>query len=332
MRVGLIGTGAVGRRAGRELVARAEVSELVVVGRSSRAVGRLAESLGPKALGRTVEQIDADSLAATGIGVAVVCTPDELQPDHVRAALGARAHVVSVADSSASVDAVLGADDYAREIGRTVVVGAAMSPGWTTLLAAHAAELFDGIDEIAAAVTGVAGPACHERRSQAVRTDTQEWRDGDWAECAARSAPELVWFPEPVGAVDCARGDTADGMLLHRRWPDVPQLVVKLGTTDGRPLPRGVRRWRRSPEPREPGAVRVAVSGRIDGQPATVVYGLSATPAAATGVLVALAAGSLAAGELAPGALPVGEALDPVLVLRAAAERGVRALVYDGGD
>lgn len=330
MRVGVIGTGLVGRRAARELVGLAEVETVVLLTGATKERGRLRESLGPKAEVGTSEGVDADGLAAASVDVVVVCGPDDEQPDLSRLALGAGCHVVTLADSIESIDTLFGLDDYAREVGRSVVVGANMSPGWSTVLAWHASALFDEIDEVSIAVTGSAGPACHERRSRASRTDTQEWRDGEWVECAARSAPELVWFPDPLGAVDCARGELSEAILLRRMLPDVPQIVVKMGRPSSHPLPQRVRRLRRSTAPQEAGGVRVAMSGRSEGQPSTVVYGLLSPPAASTAVLAAFAARATATA--APGVRGVAEILDPVTTLRAAADRGVRGLVYDGID
>lgn len=338
MRVGLIGTGVVGRRAARELVARAEVERLVILTGTSKERARLSDSLGPKVEASPAQDLDVEALSATGLDAVVLCTPDDVQPDGVRLALEAGCHVVSLADSVESIDAILGVDDYARDVGRAVVLGATLSPGWSTLLARHAAALFDEIDEISIAVTGTAGPACHDRRVRASRADTQEWRDGEWVECSGRSSPELVWFPDPLAAVECARGDLSEALLLRRVLPDVAQLVVKMGRPPARPIPDRVRRFRRSPAVQESGAVRVAVSGRADGQPATVVYGLLAAPAAATAVLAAIAATALDPAPAAESAAPepgvhgVAEVLDPVASLATATERGVRAFVYEGID
>ena len=330
MRVGVIGTGLVGRRAARELVGLPEVGSVVLLTGTTKERARLAESLGSKAAAGPSETVDADSLTASEVDTVVLCGLDEDQPDLARLALGVGCHVVSVADSVETVDTLFGMDDFAREVDRSVVVGANMSPGWSTVLAWHASTLLDEIDEVSIAVTGSAGPACHERRAKASRTDTQEWRDYEWVECAARSAPELVWFPDPLGAVDCARGDLSEAVLLRRLLPEVPQIAVKMGRPTAHPIPRRVRRLGRRPAPQEAGGVRVAVSGRTVGQSSTVVYGLLSPPAASTAVLAALA--TRAVHSAPAGVRGVAEVLDPVETLRAAAERGVRGLVYEGID
>ena len=129
------------------------------------------------------------------IDLVVLCSPEHRHVDEARAALARGCHVVSLADSAASVSELLSLSEFAREVDRTVVAGAAASPGLSTLLAMHGSTLFERIDEVAIAVTGTAGPACIERRSRANRTEMQEWRDGEWVDCGPRSAPELVFYP-----------------------------------------------------------------------------------------------------------------------------------------
>ena len=121
--------------------------------------------------------------------------------------------------------------------------------GWTADGYDWFAGTLDFGKEVSIAVAGSAGPACHERRAKASRTDTQEWRDDGWVECAARSAPELVWFPDPLGAVDCARGDLSEAVLLRRLLPEVPQIAVKMGRPTAHPIPQRVRRLGRRPAP-----------------------------------------------------------------------------------
>lgn len=336
MRVGVIGTGVVGRRVARELVDLAEVDAVVLLAARSKATLRLCDSLGTKvSLGAGASGATElpESLDAADVDVVILCTPDETQLDAARLVLSAGRNVVCTADATDTVQALLGLDEFARDVGRTVVVAAAMTPGWSAILARHAADVLDHVDEVAVAITGTAGAACVNRRTQAIRTDTQEWRDGAWVECAARSGPELVWFPDPLGAVDCARGDLSEGVVLHRMMPEVPVIVVKAGRPTGRPRPRWLRRLR----PEQPGtssgetgALRVAVSGRSDGQPTTIVYGLLGTSASSSAVLIAACVVEMA--DQAPGSVLSAEVIEPVRALSFARDRGVRCLVYDGID
>ena len=271
MRVGIVGTGEVGRRVAKLLATDESVSAVVLVSGLAKTRSRLRGALGPK-----IESTDdGQPLLDARLDVVVLCNPEEEQLAVTWQALAAGAHVISLADSVATVAGILGLEDFAREVGRSIVVGAGASPGLSTLLARHAADLFEEIDEVTIGVVGTGGPACVERRSRAVRTDTQEWRDDQWVDCAARSGSELIWFPDPLGGVDCARGDLSEALLLRRVLPSAPSISAKVGRPAGRP-----NRFRRDTGAgAEPGAVRVSVSGRIDGVPDTVVYGVAA-PAA----------------------------------------------------
>lgn len=332
LRIGVLGTGLVGRRLARELVELDVVGTVVLLSGHQKRMARLRDSLGPRAVVRSGEsRPDTDDLDLSDLDIVVLCTRDEDQPDQARRALTAGCHVVSTADAVASVELLLGLDEFARDVDRCVVVGATLSPGLSALLSCHAASLFDEVDEISVAVVGTGGPSCVERRTRAARTDTQEWRDGTWVECAARSGSELAWFPDPIGAVDCARGDLSEAILLRRVLPAVPQLVVKMGRPTARPVSRRMERFGRSAAQQEQGGVRVAVSGRIDGEPSTVVYGMVAPAADGSGVLAAIAAESVARTPHA-GAFGVAELVEPLTALQRASARGVRTMVFEGND
>lgn len=301
-----MGAGEVGRRVSRQLGGSDAVTALVVV--------------------------DSDGLDLVETDIVVLCGPDEVQFDQAQVALGRAAHVVSLADSTAAVSSMLALVDYATEVGRSVVVGAAASPGLSSLLAVHAAEIAGELDEVVVAVAGIGGPACSERRTRALRSETQEWRDGEWIDCDARSGSELVWFPEPLGAIDCVRGDLSDGLLLRRVLPSSPTISVRAQREIPAPTPS--RRFRRTPPP-EPGSVRVSVSGRRPDGPTTVVYAAVA-PAAESSAAVASAAVLELAARHGRGDPPLvggpAELLDARPALARIAQWGVRLMVFEGID
>lgn len=306
MRVAIVGAGEVGRRVSRQLGGADAVTSLVVV--------------------------DSDGLDLVDADIVVLCGPDEAQLEQARVALGRAAHVVASADSSASVDSMLALVDHAAEVGRSVVVGAAASPGLSSLLAVHAAAIAGDLEEVAVAVAGIGGPSCSERRTRALRSETQEWRDGEWVDCDARSGPELVWFPDPLGAVECVRGDLSDGILLRRVLPTVRTITVR--TQRDIPAPTPTRRFRRMPAP-EPGSVRVSVSGRRPEGPTTVVYAAVAPAAASSAAVASASVLELAAragrGEPSMVGGPA-ELLDARDALARLGEWGVRLMVFEGID
>lgn len=327
MRIGVLGLGVVGQQL-IALLANDSVSTPVVV---SGRVSRDRETLANLMLGQVPVLDVSDGWDRVDVDVIVLCSPDDRHVDEARAALAGGCHVVSLGDSGKTVTELLSLHDFAREVDRTVVVGASASPGAATMLAVHAAALFESVDEIDIAITGTAGPACIDRRAKANRTDSEEWRDGEWVECGPRSGPEIVFFPDPVGIIECARGDLSEAILLRRLAPEVDNISVKVAKEPLNQVPRSVRRGRKKQIEVEPGAQRVTVSGLVDGITSTVVYGLVASTRDITADLAQLSAWAVLADHR-PGAFAVAEVLEPRETLRTLADRGSKVLVYEDAD
>lgn len=150
----------------------------------------------------------------------------------VAAGLLARgSHVISTSGSLSDVRELLDLDDAARRAGVTLVVGAAAAPGLSGLLARYAAQRLSGCDELHVSVHGTAGPACAREHHEALAGWAIGWHDGEWIARPAGSGRELCWFPEPVGARDCYRGELADPLLLHRSFPDVGRISARQSAT-----------------------------------------------------------------------------------------------------
>ena len=79
--------------------------------------------------------------------------------------------------------------------GATLVVGAAVSPGLSGLLARHLAERLERCDELHVAVHGTAGPACAREHHQALAGWAVGWHDGEWIERAGRQRARAVLVP-----------------------------------------------------------------------------------------------------------------------------------------
>ncbi|MFZ8997063.1 MAG: hypothetical protein ACO3D0_01695 [Ilumatobacteraceae bacterium] len=134
-------------------------------------------------------------------------------------------HVVTAGDSLDDAVSLLDVD--LSGFGRSLVVGAAMSPGLSGLLARHLASRFDVVDEIHIAIHGTAGPACAREYHRALSGLSPAWRDGTWVDHVGGSGRELCWYPEPVGAKDSYRARIASPILLHRAFPDVERVTAR---------------------------------------------------------------------------------------------------------
>ena len=109
------------------------------------------------------------------------------------------------------------------------------------MLVRHATDLFDVVDEIQVARFGVAGPASVAAARRARSESPAEWRDGS-LQSDKRRGPQLVWFPEPVGARECEVVATGVDLLV-RANPDVARITARLGE----PPPRRLLPGRRDP-------------------------------------------------------------------------------------
>jgi hypothetical protein len=326
VRAVVVGLGAVGARAARQLASTSHVDQIVVVARHREQAEAAARSLGPAA--RAAEWEPA---AVAGADVVVLAGP----PPHrqlAEAALEAGASVVSVADSLDAVRGLLDLDAEARERGRSVVVGAGFSPGLSCLLAQHAASEFDAVEEVHVAKVGTGGPACARSHHQALGEDALDIRDGGPFRRRGGSGRELCWFPDPVGARDCYRGGLPEALLLAPAVPTATRITARVAAS------RRDRFTARLPMLRPPhaegmiGAVRIEVRGRRGKVRDTRVLGVIDRPAVAAGTVGAVAAVEAAAGRLSrPGAGGLAELVtDPLPLLRDLWERGVRAAVFEG--
>lgn len=339
-RVAVIGAGIVGARAARELLTpgadgMVSASAVSVVTRRPERVEQLSASFGAGVGLRLDDASSTVGLHRSDLGdaeVVVVAREARRQLDVVRVALEAGRDVVATTDDPDEVEAILGLHKTALERGRTVVVGAAMSPGLSCLLVRHASGLLDRVDEVHVARDGAAGPACARQRLRALRGSALEWRDGTWVRRGGFSGRELCWFPDPIGARDCYRADLAEPLVVVDAFPGVQRVSARLAASRwdriSAPLPVLVG----PPVEGRPGAVRVEVRGVRDGRREIVVYGVLDRPgvaAAATAAVLALHVGSAAVAPGCHGAAAIG---DPVPILRELARRGVRAAAFEGSS
>jgi hypothetical protein len=159
-----------------------------------------------------------------------------------------------------------------------------------------------------------------------------EWRDGNWHE-ERRSDPELVWFPDPIGARECE--PVAMGVrLLVRAFPGVRRVTVRLAEPLTRRLAWPSRRgldegW---------GSTRVEVWGWRGQARESMVYGVIDRTAVAAGTVLAMTAARLAGVAPGLGARDgpdggvhgLGALVEPVPFLAELARRGVKAAVFEG--
>lgn len=240
--------------------------------------------------------------------------------------------VVTVGDGLDDTRELMALDHDFAATGSTLVIGAALTPGLSGLLARRLADGLDTVDEIHVAVHGTAGPSCAREHHRSLSGRAVSWRDGDWHYSLGGGGRELCWFPEPVGALDCYHAEIASPVLLHHSFPSVERIDVR----------RSARRRDRftarlpmlSPPHREGrvGALRVEVRGSGDGgERITRVLGVAELVGTASAAVAAVFASAAAGDELPSGMVVTSDAgLDNVGLLRRVEAAGVRLQEFTG--
>lgn len=321
MRVAVVGLGALGTRAARQLASSDAVGEVVLRDESSPRVTEVTASIGAKARGET-----GPYAAPPDADVVLLATPGHLQVAAATALVRRGVPVVATSDAVEDVTALLELGPEADARGTTVAVGAGFSPGLTCVLARFAAEQLDQIDEIHVARLGTGGPACARQHHRALAGEAIDWRDGGWQRRPGGSGRELNWFPDPIGAADCYRAAMPDALLLVPAFPGVGRVTARLAAT------RRDRLTARLPMLRPPhpegglGAVRVEVRGRSSEGIQVEILGAMDRPGVAGGAVAALAAVELGAGRARQtGAAGLADLVAPKPFLAELARRGVKA-------
>ena len=328
MRIAVLGAGAVGARAVRQLASTPEVTHVAVADVDARRTAMVTESIAD------AERVVARPAApgwSDGADVAILAIPGGTHRAEAERLLEQRIAVVSTGDGLEDVRALLALDAEATERSLAVVLGAGFSPGLSDLLAAHAAAGFDVVDEVHVSRLGTGGPACARQHHRALAGEAVERRDGGWTRRRAGSGRELSWFPDPIGAADCYRAAVPDPLLLAAAFPTATRVSARVAAT------RRDRLTARLPMLRPPhreaglGAIRVEVRGRRGVSRDVTVLGAIDRPAIAAGAVVALAAVAVARGEVGPGAHGLaGSGLATVPFLAELARRGVKAAAFVG--
>lgn len=331
MRIAVIGLGALGARAARQLVSTPQVTTLVLSDPDAAKVAAVAEVLGPTA---TVVPWDPDAPVPAAVAdceATLLAGPADTQAEQVRALVALRRPVVSTADALGAVEAIFAMASDAEAAGVPVVVGAAFSPGLSGVLARHAAAWFDSVDEVHVAWLGTGGPACAHQHHRAFAGRAIEWRDGTWVDKPSGSGRELCFFPDPVGGADCYRGALPEPLVLQAMFPQAGRITARMAGT------RRDRLFARLPMLRPPhpegavGALRVELRGRRGGATHTVILGAMDRPAVAGAAVAAVATAWAAQGRASrSGVGGVATHFTALEFLEELARRGIRAAVFEG--
>lgn len=337
MKAIIFGVGAVGARVARQFVSGADTQSVQLIDEDLSVAQAAQTSLGDTASITTISglrletRLDRFREACDGVDVVVLTAPDD-QVELAEVALKAGAHVISTSDDVDTVKELLELDQVASEAGRYLVVGAGFAPGLTCLLTRHAADQFDVVDEIHVAKFGTGGPACARQHHKALRSEALDWRNQQWEKRRGGSGRELVWFPDPVGGLDCYQGALPDALLLLRAFPEVVRATTRVAATRRDQGTKWMPMMRRPHPEGMIGAVRTEVRGWKGDLRDAVIFGALDRPAVAAGIVAAVMGELAVAGSLAKhGAGGVADmVVETMPVFETLAERGVKAAVFEG--
>jgi hypothetical protein len=331
------GLGDVGVRTARQLLDTAGVDRVYVAARRRAHADSVVAALHDGASAWELDVDDPEFPADLSVIAAALPADDDIAL--ARAAVAAGIPYASAADDAGVLSALLALDGDARAAGSPVVAGCGLAPGLSDVLAQHAAGALDAVDEIHVARWGVAGESCVASARRAHRDPGLEWRDGAYVH-DRKHGTEIVWFPEPVGARECALVATGVELLVAAH-PGVERVTTRLGVP---PRRTPARARLTPPSRRDPGALWGAVRAEAWGQRGsargTVVYGVIEQTAVASGTVLGVTAGWLGGAlpqvaaphraEKATGAFGLGTVVEAQPFLAELARRGVKAAAFEG--
>jgi hypothetical protein len=328
--IAVVGCGTVGARASRQLLSVPGVSRLVLFDTDPLVAAQLASSLGSRAvtavgpLGEHLSSVQAVLLATPPSQV-------ELATECVEGGVS----VVTTTDATDDVRRLFELESAAIRQGVAVVVSAGFAPGLTDVLAMHAAQQFEIVREVHTAKFGTAGPACARQHHGALSAESVDWRDGQWLKRPGGSGRELVWFPDPIGGADCYRASVPDALLLHRLFPKADRLSGRVAATRRDRLTSRLPMMRKPHAEAGPGAIRVEVRGRVEGEENSVVLACMDRPSVGAGAVAALTIGAIVNGVARmpttdAGTFGLGQFVESTVFLKELAVRGVRCARFEG--
>ncbi|MFD3591106.1 saccharopine dehydrogenase family protein [Nocardia sp. NPDC058640] len=324
------GAGQMGRVAARALAGQ---HELVVTDLDARVAGRVAASIGPTVAGRGLDVTDAAALRAAlnacDLVVNTVGPYYRFGMPILTAAIEAGCDYIDICDDWEPTLTMLDLRERARDAGVVALVGMGASPGVANLLAVTAARELDSVDSVITAWSGTDAGTAHDSDAggrapgaaylHAIRQITGTIRVTREGELVDRPALERVDIDYPgLGAGVGWSFGHPEAVTLHRAMPELRDNTNVI--TGGRALYALCRGLRMSVDRKllsVDRAARVAarvvsmlppgnlgdgvlpplfamVTGRRDGEPATVATALAQVPGRGmsdnTGIPLAVAA------------------------------------------
>ena len=212
----LVGAGAVGARAARQLTDTPGIDRVLVVDRRATHAEEVVAAMGR---GPSCSSGTATARFPEGVTAVACALPAGCEQPIASRALEAGVPFASSGDDESDLMGLRSLTESARRSGVAIIAGCGLAPGLADVLARHAADAFDEVDEIGVARAGTSGDACDRDRDPGAAGAVGRAARRVYEESRRRGGHELVWFPEPIGPRECER--VATGVhLLSAAVPD----------------------------------------------------------------------------------------------------------------
>jgi saccharopine dehydrogenase-like NADP-dependent oxidoreductase len=220
------GAGHMGSHIARYLL---EVSDgdVVIADYQAAKAHDLARELGSRVDATYVDARNRDSLLLAlrdaDVAIGAVGPFYQFAPKMAWAALESGVQYIDICDDYSPIDILFEFDAVARRSGTTVITGLGWTPGLSNVLARHGAEQLDTVREVRIAWVGGAadaeGRAVIKHVLHAVSGQIPTYRNGQVVSVPAMSEPELVNFPEPLGATEVFHVGHPEPLTIPRSIP-----------------------------------------------------------------------------------------------------------------
>lgn len=206
------GAGIVGKAISKDLVAQPDVSKVVLGDLSVKRAEKYLQLLGsPKASVEKIDVMDHDKLVKTmkGFDVIANCVYYNTILQVTKAAIEAKVHVVDLGGFFYGTIKQMEMTDEAKKAGITLLHGCGSGPGVNNVLARHAANKLDVVDEIHIRAGGAApspGSPPVKGAGMTIRTVIDEYTTnpmvydhGEFKKMPCIFGKEMIKFPDPIG-------------------------------------------------------------------------------------------------------------------------------------
>ena len=239
MKIGIIGSGQMGRGAAFDLVRQDSVEEIILADIDLNCAESLAKEMGPKAKAqktdaRNRQQLEAFFSKVDSVISAVSYTVNVL---HTEVAIKTGTHMCDLGGGWTIVQKQIELNDKAKDAGITVIPDCGLAPGMVSVLARHGIEYLDRVDSVKLRVGGLQQeprPPLNYSLIFSVEGLINEYvepcvtlRDGKITIVEPLIGFEEINFPEPFGKLEAFNTSGGTSTLPHTYQGKVNEMDYK---------------------------------------------------------------------------------------------------------